>query len=93
MGNGAPNQGVWRHRQGGVIVGYRYIYHDQQITGDNYVHSPEVSPGAYHALRQAAEQGLGAFGNAVAGSAWGPFFLEYRGMGLNDVLQDVLDTL
>lgn len=79
MGNGVPNQGPFQHRQpGGVVVGYRYRYHDQQVTGGAWMESVEIAPPVYAALRAAAVAGPAAFGPALGASAWAPFFLQWR---------------
>lgn len=92
MGNGVPNQGPWQHRQpNGVVVGYCIIYHDQMVTGNAHVHSPEVSPSDYASLRAAAAQGQSAFDTALASSGWASFFTPYPGVDKVALRAGVLD--
>lgn len=94
-GDGVPNQGPWKHRRGGPtpgVVGYRIIFHDQQITGDNYVHSEEISPSAYALIHSAAAQGQTAFNAAVQATScpWAAFLAEYP-VDLDELRLGVLD--
>jgi hypothetical protein len=92
MGNGVPNQGPWQHRQGGVgIVGYRFRYHDQMVTGGATVESPEITPTAYGALRAAAVLGQIAFNGAISSSGWSVFFGMYTGISLAEARLGVMD--
>lgn len=92
MGNGVPNQGPWQHRQpSGTVVGYRIVYHDEQVTGSDYVHSPEITPSAYASLRSAAQQSQSAFESALSSSGWASFFTPYPGVDKVALRAGVLD--
>ena len=91
MGSGVPNQGPWQHRQPGTIVGYRFRYHDQLITGNATVESPEISAGDYATIRAAAAQGASAFASAITSSAWATFFGIYTGIDMTEARLGVLD--
>ncbi len=91
MGNGVPNQGPWQHRQPGTIVGYRFRYHDQMVTGSVTVESPEIAPSAYASIRSAAAQGATAFAGAVSSSGWATFFATYTGIDMTEARLGVLD--
>lgn len=90
-GNGVPNAGPWQHRQPGTVVGYRYRYHDEQVTGSAYVESPEIPPADYATLRSAAKQGASAFAAAVTSSGWSTFFGIYTGIDMTEARLGVLD--
>lgn len=77
MGNGVPNQGTFAHYEGGTLVDYRIIYHDQQVTGSSWVVSLGVTPAVYGDLRAAAQDGQQAFEAALSSTAWQSFFGVY----------------
>lgn len=91
MGNGVPNQGPWQHRQPGTIVGYRFRYHDQLVTGSAYVESAEIAPSDYATLRSAAKTSPAAFATALAASGWSAFFATYGGIDLTEARLGVVD--
>ena len=73
MGDGVPNQGHFGHYQGGVLVGYILWYHDQQVTGNAWVKSPEMSLTGYADLHEEAANGQQAFETQLATTAWDTF--------------------
>lgn len=93
MGDGVPNQGPFKHWQGGVAVGVLFRYHDQKVTGNAWPESLEVSIAGYVTLRNAAIQSQAAFDAAVAASAWGAFFNLYPGIHKAAARQGCIDLL
>jgi hypothetical protein len=77
MGDGVPNQGHFGHYQGGTLVGYILWYHDQQVTGNDWMRSLEISTAAYADLYDAATNGQTAFEAELATTAWHSFFGVY----------------
>ena len=77
MGNGVPNQGPFAHYQGSTLVDYRIFYHDQQVTGPDWIPSLPISPSEYATIHAAAQQGQQAFETAVAATDWHSFFGVY----------------
>lgn len=93
MGNGVPNQGPWKHWEGSTAVGVRFRYHDQQVTGNAWPESLEVTMSAYTTIRNAAIQSQNAFEAAVAASAWDGFFDTYTGINKTAARQGCIDLL
>lgn len=82
-GDGVPNQAPWGHYRGDVTsgpVGYFFHYHDQQVTGNEWKRSLEMSPAEYAALRAAAFQSQAAFETVLFAGSWGGFFSLYPGI-------------
>ena len=77
MGNGVPNQGTFAHYEGGTLVDYRIVYHDQVVTGSTWVPSLGITPSTYASLHTAAQNGQAAFETALATTAWHSFFGVY----------------
>lgn len=82
MGNGVPNQGNQPHFEGSSLVGYYFWYHDQQVTGNDWKHSVQMSVSAYAALRAAALEGQFAFETEWAAGVWKDFSDLYTGISL-----------
>lgn len=82
MGNGVPNGGPCPHYEGQTLVGYIYFYHDQQVTGNDWKPSPQMTITAYTGLRAAAFQGQTEFDAEWAQGAWASFSAFYTGIDL-----------
>ncbi len=90
-GDGVPNEGPWQRREPGAIKGYRFRYHDQQVTGNVYEESAEISPAAYGTLRAAALTSRAAFDTALANSGWASFFGTWSGIDKDEAWRGVKD--
>lgn len=82
MGNGVPNQGNQPHFNGTSLSGYYFCYHDQQVTGNDWKRSVQMSVTDYATLRAAALVSQAAFETEWASGVWKDFTDLYTGISM-----------